>query len=339
MAYTTTTIHHRFPSQRLQEDVVFVGKRYTPEGADAAGAATLLFFHCAGSHKEAWEPTIQQLFAKDAANGTEKRFIRQAWSFDMPNHGEAAQWNQDLLKRLDKPLTVEDYAEGLRHFIASGALPGHRLITIGHSLGATAMLLATLPDKLPPPPYETVVMVEPALISPECYKENFDVQDGLLKATSKGVLKRRDTWESREQAKEYFEKRFPWDTWDARVLELYVRHALRDVETPGGGTPKVTLCCEKAQESNAYSYISPHFRIVELFRSGMDPSLPVHWVTGERDDIAPDYVHESVMKLRKVASTCKVPDAGHFVVQENPDGLASALYSIVIGKAVPLASL
>ena len=36
-------------------------------------------------------------------------------------------------------VAVEDYAEGLRHFIASGALAGHKLITIGHSLGATAM--------------------------------------------------------------------------------------------------------------------------------------------------------------------------------------------------------
>lgn len=34
---------------------------------------------------------------------------------------------------------VEEWGEGIKAFIASGALDGHRLIPVGHSLGATAL--------------------------------------------------------------------------------------------------------------------------------------------------------------------------------------------------------
>ncbi|KAL7279412.1 hypothetical protein ACG7TL_007254 [Trametes sanguinea] len=341
MAFTTTTTRHPVISCPLGQTIQLVGKRYLPEKSNACGA-TLLFFHCAGSHKEAWEPTIQQILEADASRA-QGPVVRESWSFDMPNHGEAAILNAGPLERLGRPLTVEDYAIGLRHFFSSAVLAGHRLVAIGHSLGATAMLLATLPDESSPspPPYEAVIMVEPSLISPECFKEHFDYQDGLLKATSQGVLKRRDVWRSREQAKKYFQKRSPWDSWDSRVLDLYVRHALREVDPVGEPQPssKVTLCCTKIQESDAYAYTAPHFRIVELFRSGMDPDLPVHWITGERDDIAPDYVHVSVMKLRRVATSQEVPDAGHFVVQENPCGLGAAITNVLANFATPRAKL
>lgn len=87
-------------------------------------------------------------------------------------------------------------------------------------------LLATLPPHdLPPVVYETVVMVEPALIEPTVYKSDFE-QGGALETTAKLTLKRRDTWDSREHAREYFQKRFPWDDWDPRVLDVYVVRAL-----------------------------------------------------------------------------------------------------------------
>ncbi|KAI0759701.1 alpha/beta-hydrolase [Trametes elegans] len=339
MAYTTSTARPVFASHRLKHNVVFVGKRYLPEKTNPDGA-TLLFLHCAGSHKEAWEPTIETLFSANAAEAGPSA-IREAWSFDMPNHGEAAELNSKLLEQLEHPITVEDYGEALKHFVASDVLKGHKLVAIGHSLGATAIFLATIPDEVPAVSYEAAVMVEPALVEPQCYEEMPYVKE-VLTLTAKGVLKRRDTWDTREQAKAYFLKRFPWNGWDERVVDLYVKHGLREVPVPGAptGAMQVTLCLSKEQESTAYTYIAPHFRIVELFRSGLPPpTLPVHWVTGEVEDIAPDYVHESVRRLREVASSLKVPDAGHFVVQQNPDGLGAALSQIVLGRVTLRASL
>ncbi|KAI0833787.1 alpha/beta-hydrolase [Trametes gibbosa] len=326
MAHSTATVHPVFVSRRLKQTIVLSVKKYTPEVHNEAGV-TLLFFHCAGSHKESWEPTIQSVFAADSSEPRSRRpAIREAWSFDMPSHGEAGTLNQQLLERIDEPLLVEDWAEGLQHFLASGTLKGHRLIAIGHSLGATAMFLAMLPGTPSPPAvYEAAIIVEPVLVPATLDKDTLERRDAWLLMTAKGVLKRRMTWNSRDEALAFFQERWPWTEWDPRVLKSYVRYGLRECKP---GSAAVALRCSPEQESAVYLDKPPHDRIVDFFRSGMDRSLPVHWVTG--GDIT--YVHQVVMSLRKVASWQEVPDADHFVVQEKPDELAAAICRIIEGQ-------
>ncbi|KAI0636103.1 alpha/beta-hydrolase [Trametes polyzona] len=331
MAYSTSTTRFSFKSSHYQagENIWFVGKRYVPEKTNPDGV-TLLFFHCAGTHKETWEPTIEAFFARDAAAASGRTpLIREAWSFDKPNHGEAAILNKELLERVKEPLTVHTWQEGIRQFVASGVFGGHRLVAVGHSLGATTMILATAPDELHSVTYEVIILVEPSMISPECAKELAGKEEVVLKVIAKGVLRRQDTWESRARAKEYLEERFPWNTWDARVMDLFLEHGLREL---GGGSGAVTLSCHKTQESLAYVYLAPHYTAVELLRSGIDPALPVHWITGESIDISPEYAPKSVMAVRKPTTWQQVPDGGHFIVQQNPDGLGAALYRILEGS-------
>ncbi|KAH9847881.1 alpha/beta-hydrolase [Lenzites betulinus] len=324
MTYSTTTIYPVFFSQRLKQDVTLAAKCYVPEVKNQAGL-TLLLFHCAGSHKEVWEPTLQSVFTADAS--ASRPVIREAWSFDMPNHGEAATRNKELLERIKEPIVLEDWAEGLQHFLASGALKGHRLFAIGHSFGSTAMITAMLPGTpLPPADYEAAVIVEPPLSHPTADKQAIAQRDMGLKMTAKGVLKRRITWASRDEALAFLQERWPWSGWDSRAVQLFVRHALWEREP---GSSAVTLCCLPAQETSAYLHVAPHDRVVQFFASGMDPCLPVHWVTGERSDLVDPSFHQGVMALRKPLTWREVPDAGHFVLQENPDGLAAAITQIL----------
>ena len=79
-----------------------------------------------------------------------------------------------------------------------------------------------MPDALPPVAYETVIMVEPALIAPECYDQDPELHGGQLKTVAEGVLKRRSTWDNRAQAAKYIRKRFPYSMWDPRVVDLYI---------------------------------------------------------------------------------------------------------------------
>lgn len=114
MSFSTETYRNVFVSPWAQRGIVFVGKRYIPRRSAPRGV-TLLCVHCAGSRKspiglrvslltvscvdkEAWEPTIEYLYntVKDTATGGP--FIREAWSFDMQNHGEAAALNEAVLK-------------------------------------------------------------------------------------------------------------------------------------------------------------------------------------------------------------------------------------------------
>lgn len=77
----------------------------------------------------------------------------------MQNHGESAALNEDVLSEgkaglsessvrpallnvsltLKRGTAVEECGEGLKAFVATGALKGHTLIGVGHSLGPSAL--------------------------------------------------------------------------------------------------------------------------------------------------------------------------------------------------------
>jgi len=72
---------------------------------DDPNALTLVFTHGTGCHKEQWEPTIDDLQAILDKGGAKTR-IREMWSIDCPNHGDAAHLNEDALK-----LGLQNYCE------------------------------------------------------------------------------------------------------------------------------------------------------------------------------------------------------------------------------------
>ncbi|KAI0648732.1 alpha/beta-hydrolase [Trametes meyenii] len=337
MAHSESTVTQQYYSHRVQGHLHFVAKRYIPENANPQGI-TALFFHCAGSHKEVWEPTIQYLISqKDDEAG--EPLLREAWSFDMPSHGEASVLNTVELESLEKGLPVDEYADGLKAFLASGVLRGHRLVGIGHSLGTSAVVLSTIADELPGVIYEAIILAEPALITREVYDANLAEREGALKAMNKAISKRRDTWNDRNEAGEYMKQRFPWMLWDARIRDLFIRHGLKEKHVKDSNTgevsTKITLACSKDHERSAYSQDEVYFTVVERIRT-LDPSVAVHYILGERDDLIPEYIPQSVIAVRPPASVSKVPDAGHFVVQENPEGIGKAIAQILADRLVSL---
>ena len=66
------------------------------------------------------------------------------------------------------------------------------------------------------------MLIEPALITREVFNANLEEREGALKMMNVAVSKRKDTWDSREEARAFFNKRFPWKMWDDRVRDLYV---------------------------------------------------------------------------------------------------------------------
>ncbi|KAH9847850.1 alpha/beta-hydrolase [Lenzites betulinus] len=338
MVFSTSTISQLFPSGQAKEGLHLVAKCYTPENSKTENGITLILLHCAGSHKESWEPSLEHLFAKTAADGSP--IIREAWSFEMQSHGEAAIKNEAALNGIGAPLTVEEYADGVKRYIATGALSGHRLVGIGHSNGVTALLLTSMSDALPGVKYESMVLIEPPLVTREVFDANLEEREGALRYLSTSIAKRRDTWESREDALKYFGKRFPWMAWHPKVLELYVRYGLREVPVPGSdpAQTQVTLCCTKTQEQDTYVHVKPHFDVVPTIRD-IPAAYPLHFVFGERNDLIQEYVQQSILDLRQAPSVRRIPGSGHFVLQENPEGLAETIGEILTGMVQLKANL
>ena len=87
---------------------------------------------------------------------------------------------------------------------------------------ARGRILTTMPGPHPPVAYDALVLVEPSLCTRPAWDAHLEEREGALVVMSKLVMKRRDAWASRADARAYFTKRLPWTSWDPRVLELYI---------------------------------------------------------------------------------------------------------------------
>lgn len=81
---------------RPQIPFVVTTKRY-PNLSDERNGVTLIFAHGTGFSKELWEPIIGRIFAAENAK-PDGLCIREAWSIDAPNHGDAAALNAAVLQ-------------------------------------------------------------------------------------------------------------------------------------------------------------------------------------------------------------------------------------------------
>ncbi|KAG5716857.1 hypothetical protein E4T56_gene3418 [Termitomyces sp. T112] len=117
-------------------DLQSTAKRYTSRFSSRNGL-TLLFAHCVGSHKEQWEPTIEQIFRLQQQKDQRDR-IREAWAFDWQSHGDAAIINARVLDSRKDAVSPSEWALALESFVESH-LRGHRIVALGHSAGTCAI--------------------------------------------------------------------------------------------------------------------------------------------------------------------------------------------------------
>lgn len=290
-------------------------------------ALTLLFLHSTSFHKESWEPTLHSIFQLAIQPGSRLK-LREAWLLDCPNHGEAAVYNEHVLRQNeDCQFTCQKYASAVHSLLTAGTNEGvrrdftnRRLVGIGHSLGANTILL--LQQYEPRIPFLSLVIVEP-MVSPDGPEHLDDLSRELVSRASR----RRNVWNSREEARTYLLKK-AGDQWDKRVVNLFVEYGLRvhpDVNRFGA----VTLACTREQEAGMYRDREGLTKPVEALTE-ICSWLPTHVILGRMHDYIPLKVHEALLDPRsgrRYASIKYIDDVGHLVPQKKPDELASAIWS------------
>ncbi|KAF9267155.1 alpha/beta-hydrolase [Marasmius fiardii PR-910] len=303
---------------------------------DQCDGLTVLFAHCVGSHKEYWEPVIERIFALQN-KGMSYR-IREAWSFDWQNHGDSAVVNEKILKYRPDGITVYEWANAIRNFVISPRMNGHKLVAIGHSAGAGTMTLSSLQTPLSNYPYIALILVEATMITEDHFYASIEDRMLQMEFTVNATRSRRDTWKSKEIAYEWMLKRFPWNVWDPRIARLMADYGLRETMDPETKESVVTLKCPKEQEAVLYSAVDGHFEAMDELKR-VCRTVPVHAIWGENEDIVVEDIRNSlgdISKGRTLASVTTVPDCGHMIVQENPDGLADAIIKILEGIRPPV---
>ncbi|KAJ2912230.1 hypothetical protein MD484_g8185, partial [Candolleomyces efflorescens] len=297
-------------------------KRYTSEeSVKNEGGLTLLFTHCNGSHKEQWEIVIAQLFNLQQSKAEPYR-IREAWSFDRQNYGDAAVLNAQALFRRQDTVSLYEWALALSSFVQSPLLRGHRLVAIGHSAGATAWMLTT--QHFHSPPYTSMFLVESTITHKAIFERELDERMQYMDFVVNLTLNRKYQWDSKQKAFEYFKKRVPWIMWDERSVRLLVEYGLHDSPDYRRG---VSLKWTREQEAASYPDTKPHQESA-IYLSRLCKQIPVHLVWGERVEFMPEYLRDSLsdpLEGMSPASVSYVQDAGHMVVQEKPDSLAEVI--------------
>ncbi|KAI6043514.1 Alpha/beta hydrolase fold-1 [Pisolithus marmoratus] len=324
---------------------------------------TLVLTHGLSSHKECFHPTVVDLLRLYAA-GTRTHWIREVWLVDMPNHGESAVLNRAYLEDRrrrgqeegwDGICNTMDFSAYLNAFLSIPQLQGHRVVGIAHSGSCTPWTHAlTHPDRTHPHPF-ALILIEPVFMFPDMPPTDPRAIHGA--ANVRGVLFKRDKWSSRAEAKRWLLGKTIWSKWDDLALDLFVEHTLEEVHEPRSSPPQsmksssyVRSTLRKEEESPLYACAQHTVEPSRLTRmctaltpgSGRGRSVGgVHVIWAELEEFITKHAQAEILDAmsHRVLSQRVVPGSGHLIPQENPSGLAHALYDILGGHIAVAAGL
>jgi pimeloyl-ACP methyl ester carboxylesterase len=265
------------------------------------GAPTLLA-HAVGLHGRVWAPVAERLV----------RAGRRVWSFDFRGHGSSDRpddgtydWNgftADVLEVTDR-FGIGTHAE---------------LLAAGHSMGGAALLRAEIER---PGIFPRIWTFEPIVIPVD-----EPVEGPVDNPLSAAARRRRDVWDSPDEALASYGSKPPFDAFTDEALRAYVDGGLR--ARPDG---RYELTCRRDDEAAMYM-TGPS--------SGIYPRLaevhcPVRVVRGALDASPPARFGERIVERLEHAELVDVPSLGHFGPFEDPDAMVASMleFATAMGAA------
>ncbi|KAJ3556719.1 hypothetical protein NM688_g1863 [Phlebia brevispora] len=311
--------------------VKMAARCYRPNHCSPSTAGlTLLFLHGVGSHKEFWEPVLDSLFRRRETSRKKTPLIREVWLLDCQTHGDSALLNSSVEWTSESLFSIT-WAEAIA-FLCQTRLAFHRVVCISNSGGALASLGSVQHySPRPSPPYEAIILIEPIVFSRSAVsREDANTWKHGIEILIKATMKRRDVWNSSQEAFSYFTKRFPWNTWDEAMVHLLVKHGLRPIHD---GSPQLTLKCPKHLEAGSLNV--PAETIISAMEEieRLCEKVPIHILFGEYDDLMTPHPTKNwirqMNRANRLASVTFVPGTGHMVVLQKPALVAQWLCKIL----------
>jgi pimeloyl-ACP methyl ester carboxylesterase len=269
--------------------------------ADARKPPALLV-HGTGFVAEVWDEVARGLAARYTVYGIDRR-----------GHGASHKPAADRYHFLDFASDVCAVIE---------ALDLHDLFGIGHSAGATDLLLAA---RLVPGRFSRLFVMEPTMMDPRARSDGGLSDKGA--ASVQGVLRRQAEFDSAAAAFQRFRAAPAFAVWSEAALWAYVRHGF---ETLSDG--QVRLLCRPDIEA---AMLRPIFEAMEQVYAGDERGnpfgslaavdCPVRIATAENSwAIYKEMAARAVAMIPK-ASQWSFDGVGHCVAQEAPELLLQAL--------------
>lgn len=242
-----------------QEDDLFLHvKQYTPldQSNSQPGAITIIAAHANGFPKELYEPLWDDLSRALRKQGLA---IKGIWIADVAHQGMSGVLNED---KLGNDPSWNDHPRDLlcmiNHFHKEMSRP---LVGVGHSMGGNHLVrLAYIHPRL----ITSLVLIDPVIQSA------FPAAPDYTRfASPKASAFRRDHWPSRAEAASSFKRSRFYQSWDPRVLDLWIKYGLRSLPTAiypkehdgsnrsENDSSPVSLTTTKHQE--VFTFLRPNF--------------------------------------------------------------------------------
>lgn len=271
----------------------------TPPTPANARDTTVVMSHGTGLHAWTW---------LSLARSFEGR--ARVLAIDHRGHGDSAKnatdWSWDAMAR------------DLAAFVA--ALGLERPFVVGHSMGGAVALLA---EAAHPGLFRGAVLVDPIVMPAGAYQMTPTLETQPM---ARRTVRRREVWDSTDQALESYAARPPFASWRRKELETYVRHAF-EPDPAGGG---VRLKCPARIE--AAIYLGGH--AVDPWPLLPGIAMPTLVVQGSLADTRGAVDAPRIAATLPHGSFAEVEGATHFLPMDRPDELAALVHEFVeIGDA------
>jgi pimeloyl-ACP methyl ester carboxylesterase len=181
-------------------------------------------------------------------------------------------------------------------------------VGFGHSMGATALVMAELAE---PGTFAGLVLYEPVLIPPSWTRDGPPPPE-----LAESARRRRQVFASREEAYENFAAKPPLDVLHPEALTAYVEHGF--IETADG---RVRLACDPEHEARTYEAGRLHHTFAELGHV----TCPVLVMAGNPDGNPPALIAAEVAAAIPRGRLRTFDDLGHFGPMQDPAAVAAAL--------------
>ncbi|KAI9595299.1 Alpha/Beta hydrolase protein [Syncephalis fuscata] len=284
---------------------------------------TLLVSHATGLCKEVYEPLLRHISLVDG----------EALAMDLRNHGDSSVANSPLFEN-GKATTVafKDYSEDTLALLKSLNISNQQkpLIGIGHSAGATGLLLA---EATYPGTFSAIIAIDPVLSTIDLHKEPSAVPKNntaaILDNLANMVKNRRANWSNREMARKHFFGRGMYADWDNDALDAYIQYGLREVD------PDAHLTLKMPPKAESEGYLSGKHLLYSSFESLSKIKIPVLFIGSTKSNINLPDVIQTITKQCVNGKSVILKELGHMMAQERPDIVAAEIDQFISSLTIP----
>ncbi len=198
---------------------------------------------------------------------------------------------------------------------------GQKIIGMGHSFGG--VLTALIGAKVNPI-FDGLILLDPVFFTkPMLLGVNLIklLNLPISPPLAKKARKRKNSWQSQQEAKQYFTNRGVFKGWNSSAVDAYVEHALHKPVSN-----ELKLKCSPKREAEVFSSFPS-----KLWPALKQLNIPTHILYGQ-DSYG--FVLKATVRLKRLNSQvyCDEIAGGHCFMQEEPKQAADHLLTILSTK-------